>query len=225
MSWNDDSSRVWMRCWVRRHVSPDLLRGVLPRLETFVKPFVEHLPAQHRRHAAEYVTGLMSKLERKTGEGIAYLLDQQRQGIQKFLGEVPWDHQPMLRTLAAQVGQELGEPDGVIVFDPSGFPKKGTKSVGVAKQWCGRLGKVENCQVGIYMGYVTRKEHAIVDVRLYLPEDWAKDRARRKEAGVPKSRFRPGTNWHWRCWRGMASRCHTPGSPATTKWADPAVFA
>ena len=74
----------------------------------------------------------------------------------------------MLRTLAAQVGQELGEPDGVIVFDPSGFPKKGTKSVGVAKQWCGRLGKVENCQVGIYMGYVTRKEHAIVNVRLYL---------------------------------------------------------
>ena len=115
------------------HVSPDLLRGVLPRLETFVQPFVEHLPApEHRRHAAEYVTGLMSKLERKTGEGIAYLLDQQRQGIQKFLGEVPWDHQPMLKTLAAQVGRELGEPDGVIVFDPSGFPKKGTKSVGVA---------------------------------------------------------------------------------------------
>ena len=76
----------------RAHVSPDLLRGVLPRLETFVKPFVEHLPApERRRHAAEYVTGLMSKLERKTGEGIAYLLDQQRQGIQKFLGEVPWN--------------------------------------------------------------------------------------------------------------------------------------
>ena len=170
------------------HVSPDLLRGVLPRLEEFIEPFVDHLPGpDHRRHAVEYVTGLMSKLERKTGEGIAYLLDQQRQGIQKFIGEVPWDHQPMLRTLAAQVGQELGEPDGVIVFDPSGFPKKGTKSVGVAKQWCGRLGKVDNCQVGIYMGYVTRKEHAIVNVRLYLNEDWVKNRSRRKEAGVPKS--------------------------------------
>jgi len=68
------------------HVSVNLLRGVLPRLETFVQPFVEHLSApEHRRHAAEYITGLMSKLERKTGEGIAYLLDQQRQGIQKFL--------------------------------------------------------------------------------------------------------------------------------------------
>ena len=173
-------------------VSPEILRGVLPRLEAFVEPFAENLPGpEHRRHASEYLAGLMSRLERKTGKGIAYLHDQQRQGIQKFIGEVPWDHQPLLRLLAGQVGQELGEPDGVIVFDPSGFPKKGTKSVGVAKQWCGRLGKIENCQVGIYMAYVTRKDHTIVNVRLYLNEDWAKDRARRKEAGVPKEvRFR-----------------------------------
>jgi SRSO17 transposase len=130
-----------------------------------------------------YITGLLSGLERQTGEGIAYLLDQNRQEQQKFIGQVPWDHQPMLTTLASQVGQELGEPDGVIVFDPSGFAKKGTKSVGVARQWCGRLGKVENCQVGVSMGYVTRKEHALVNARLYLPEEWAKSRARRKEAG------------------------------------------
>ena len=170
------------------YVSTDVLRGVLPRLEKFVEPFAATLPGpEHRRHAAEYVTGLMSKLERRTGEGIAYLHDQQRQGIQKFIGELSWDYQPMLMTLATRVGQELGEPDGVIVFDPSGFPKKGTKAVGVAKQWCGRLGKIENCQVGVSMGYVTRKEQAIVNVRLYLPEDWAKDRGRRREAGVPKS--------------------------------------
>jgi SRSO17 transposase len=170
------------------HVPMDILQDLLPRLERFVEPFAATLPSpEQQRHVAEYVTGLVSKLERKTGEGIAYLHDQHRQGIQKFLGEVPWDHQPMLRTLAIQVGRELGEPDGVIVFDPSGFPKKGTKSVGVAKQWCGRLGKVENCQVGVYMGYVTRREHTIVNVRLYLNEEWAKDRARRKQAGVPKS--------------------------------------
>jgi SRSO17 transposase len=167
-------------------VSAEILRGLLTRLEKFVEPFAETLPGpDYRRHAAEYVTGLMSRLERKTGAGIAYLHDQKRQAIQKFIGEVPWDHQPMLRTLARQVGQELGEPDGVIVFDPSGFPKKGTKSVGVAKQWCGRLGKIENCQVGVYMAYVTRKEHAIVNVRLYLDDEWAKRRRRRKEAGVP----------------------------------------
>ena len=167
-------------------VSAEILRGLLPRLEKFVEPFAEDLPGpEYRRHAAEYVTGLMSRLERKTAEGIAYLYDQNRQAIQKFIGEVPWDHQPMLRTLAGQVGQELGEPDGVIVFDPSSFPKKGTKSVGVAKQWCGRLGKIENCQVGISMAYVSRKDHAIVNLRLYLNEDWAKRRRRRKEAGVP----------------------------------------
>ena len=97
----------------------------------------------------------------------------------------------MLLTLARQVGQELGHSEGVIVFDPSAFPKKGTKSVGVAKQWCGRLGKVENCQVGIFMGYVTRKEHALVNMRLYLPEEWTRDRARCLEAGVPQTvRFR-----------------------------------
>ena len=169
-------------------VSPDLVEGLLDRLDVFIAPFAATLnESEQRRHAAEYVTGLLSKLEHKTGEGIAYLHDQERQGIQKFIGHVPWDHQPLLATLAEQVGAELGEEDGVIIFDPSGFPKKGTKSVGVARQWCGRLGKLENCQVGVYMAYASRKEHAITDVRLYLPKEWAKDRARRREAGVPGS--------------------------------------
>jgi SRSO17 transposase len=169
-------------------VPPELLRGLLPRVTLFLEPFLESLLGpEQKQHATAYTTGLMSGLEHKTGEGIAYLYGQDRQGIQKFIGQVPWDDQPLLRTLAVQVGIELGEPDGVIVFDPSAFPKKGDKSVGVGKQWCGRLGKVENCQVGVYMAYVTRKEHAIVNTRLYLPEEWAKDRGRRKEAGVPKS--------------------------------------
>jgi SRSO17 transposase len=169
-------------------VSPDVVDGLLERLGTFIAPFAATLSEpEQRRHAAEYVTGLLSKLQHKTGEGIAYLYAQERQGIQKFIGHVPWDHQPLLTILARQVGQELGEEDGVIVFDPSGFPKKGTKSVGVARQWCGRLGKVENCQVGVYMAYASRKEHAITNVWLYLPKEWAKDRARRNEAGVPKS--------------------------------------
>lgn len=169
-------------------VAPDLLGDLLPRLNRFVLPFVESLvEPEQKRHTVEYITGLVSGLERKTAEGIAYLHDQERQGIQKFMGSVPWDHQPLLATLATEVGQELGEADGVIVFDPSGFPKKGNKSVGVAKQWCGRLGKVENCQVGVYMAYVTRVEHVLTNVRLYLPEEWTKDRKRRLEAGVPKT--------------------------------------
>ena len=169
-------------------VSPEMLEGMLNRLETFIEPFAEALdePAQ-RRHALEYTTGLLSDLKHKTGEAIAYLHDQKRQGIQKFIGHVPWDHQPLFATLADQVGEQLGEPDAVLVFDPSGFAKKGVKSVGVARQWCGRLGKVDNCQVGVYMAYVSRKEHAIVNTRLYLPEEWAQDRGRREEAGVPET--------------------------------------
>jgi SRSO17 transposase len=168
-------------------VVPEMLEGMLTRLEAFVEPFAVSLdePAQ-RRHTLEYITGLISDLEHKTGEGIAYLHDQERQGIQKFIGHVPWCHRPLFATLADQVGEQLGEPDAVIVFDPSGFPKKGEKSVGVARQWCGRLGKVDNCQVGVYMAYVSRKEHSLVNARLYLPEGWAKDRRRREEAGVPE---------------------------------------
>src|SRR5512147_1934685 len=169
-------------------VASEMLKDLLPRLETFVQPFAAALeePAQ-RRHAAEYISGLLSNLEHKTGEAIAYLHDQERQGLQKFVGHVPWDHRPLLAMLARQVGSDLGEPDAVLVFDPSAFAKKGTKSVGVARQWCGRRGKVENCQVGVFMAYASRKGHAIVNVRLYLPKDWAKDRSRRKEAGVPKA--------------------------------------
>ena len=109
-------------------VSPEMLEGMLNRLETFIEPFAEALdePAQ-RRHALEYTTGLLSDLKHKTGEAIAYLHDQKRQGIQKFIGHVPWDHQPLFATLADQVGEQLGEPDAVLVFDPSGFAKKGVK--------------------------------------------------------------------------------------------------
>jgi len=173
-------------------VAPELVDGFLSRLESFVQPFSSSLAEpEQQRHTVEYLTGLLSKLRHKTGEGIAYLLDQQRQGIQTFLGQVPWQDGPLLRTLAAQVGNDLGEADGVIVFDPSGFAKKGTKSVGVARQWCGRLGKIENCQVGIYMAYVSKRDHAIVNRRLYLAKEWTTDRARCKAAGVPKgTKFR-----------------------------------
>jgi SRSO17 transposase len=79
----------------------------------------------------------------------------------------------------------------VLVFDPSGFAKKGTESVGVQRQWCGRAGKIDNCQVGVYLGYVSRLEQALVDFRLYLPAEWARDKARRRKCGVPEEvRFR-----------------------------------
>src|SRR5437660_9799426 len=154
-------------------VPPGLLRGVLPRLETFLQPFVQALRwAEQRTNARHYVQGLLSDLPSKDAESIPYLHDRERQGLQKFLGQAGWGHRPLLAELARQVGAEMGEPDAVLVFDPSAFPKKGTASVGVQRQWCGRLGKLENCQVGIYLAYVTRRDHALADVRLYLPKEW-----------------------------------------------------
>jgi SRSO17 transposase len=168
-------------------VSPELTQDLLHRLEKFARPFTQSLghPIQ-QTHAAEYMTGLLSKLEHKTAEGIAYLHDQERRPLQKFVGERQWEHKPMLGVLAEQVGEEIGEADGVIVFDPSAFAKKGAKSVGVARQWCGRLGKIENCQVAVYMAYASRKDHTLVNMRLYLPKEWTKSRKRLREAGVPE---------------------------------------
>ena len=161
--------------------------GMLDRLERFAKPFAAVLESDaQRRHLREYVAGLFSDAKRKNAESIAYLHDQDRQAMQKFIGQSLWDDGLLVRELTRQVGVELGEPDGVLVFDPSGFKKQGKESVGVARQWCGRLGKIDNCQVGIYLGYVSRKEHALVDVRLYLNREWAKDKRRRTQCGVPR---------------------------------------
>jgi SRSO17 transposase len=173
-------------------VPSGLLHGLTPRLERFLQPFVASLQRdEQRRNARHYVQGLLSDLGSKDAESIAYLHDRDRQGLQKFLGQSRWDYRPLLVELARQVGQELGEADGVLVLDPSAFAKKGAESVGVQRQWCGRLGKVENCQVGIYLGYVSRRDHALVDVRLYLPREWARARRRRSKAGVPADvRFR-----------------------------------
>jgi len=173
-------------------VPSSMLRGVMPRLESFLQPFVAALRTKEQKsNAQQYVSGLLSDLESKDAESIAYLHDRDRQGMQKFVGQSEWAHRPLMTELVHQVAAELGEADGVLVFDPSGFPKKGTESVGVQRQWCGRLGKIENCQVGIYLGYVSRQDHALVDFRLYLPREWARDKRRRRKAGVPEEiRFR-----------------------------------
>jgi SRSO17 transposase len=173
-------------------VDPSILRGVLPRLERFLEPFVDGLQrSEQALHAQTYVAGLLSDLQYKNVESIAYLHDQEREPLQQFIGQSPWDHNLWLTELVRQAGQQLGSPDGVLVFDPSAFPKKGHASVGVQRQWCGRLGKIDNCQVGIYLAYVGRSEHALVDVRLYLPKEWITDKQRRNQAGIPRSvRFR-----------------------------------
>jgi SRSO17 transposase len=153
-----------------------------------MKPFVDRFVRKEQiDHAQTLIQGLLSDVEHKNIETIAYHFGQERMPLQWFVGVSDWDHRPLGDELVRQVGEQLGEADGVIVFDPSSFPKSGRSSVGVARQWCGRLGKTDNCQVAVYMGYVSSREHALVDTRLYLGKEWTQDRARCEKAGVPKS--------------------------------------
>lgn len=175
-------------------VPVELFEQVLPRLEKFMEPFVASFCRREQvEHAGTFVRGLLSDLERKNVESIAYRFGQERLPLQWFIGYSEWDDRPLRQELARQVGGQLGDPDGVLVFDPSAVAKSGKASVGVARQWCGRLGKVENCQVGIYLGYVSRHEHALVDRRLYLPQEWTDDKPRCRQAGVPQDRLRHRT--------------------------------
>jgi SRSO17 transposase len=168
-------------------LKPELSNGMLDRLEAFAEPFAASVGRREmKEHARQYLGGLLSDLERKNIESIAYRYDQDRRGLQHFIGAAAWDFMPLEKTLVSQVGHALGQHDGVLVFDPSGHKKCGHDSVGVQRQWLGRLGKVENCQVGLYMGYVARSDHALVASRLYLPKEWSKDRKRRQKCCVPK---------------------------------------
>lgn len=169
----------------------EALLAAASRVEDFMQPFRRSFC---RRRQATYATtvvqGLCSDLQAKNGESIAYLFGLDRKTIQHFIGESSWDDQPLRGELARQVGAQLGEADGVLAFDPSAFAKSGDQSVGVASQWCGRLGKVENCQVGVYVAYVSSQGHALVDVDLYLPLKWTKDKTRMQRAGVPQGQQR-----------------------------------
>ena len=167
-------------------VSPEIFEHVIPRLYSFMKPFVTIFQGQvGDQHAKTYVCGLLSDVKHKNIESSAYRFDHSRLPLQAFIGWEEWDDEPLRLALRHQVKTHLGQGDGVLVFDPSGFPKSGCQSVGVARQWCGRLGKVDNCQVGVFMGYVGEDEHALLDFRLSLPQEWACDEQRRQACHVP----------------------------------------
>ena len=151
-------------------VSPDVFTQMMERLGEFVVPYQHALETEASgRHVYLYLQGLLSHLERKNAEKIASFVDVERQVMQDFIGTAFWDHRPLITVLVRQVAERLGEPDGIIAFDPSSFPKRGTHSVGVKRQWCGHRGKVDNCQVGVFMGYVSARDHALLDFRLSLP--------------------------------------------------------
>src|SRR5215470_1977832 len=168
-------------------VSPDVFDHMVERLRDFAVPYQHAFETEAgKRNVYLYLQGLLSHLPGKNAEDIATLVDVERQVIQEFIGTAPWDHRPLIEVLVAQVADRLGQSDGIIAFDPSSFPKRGTHSVGVKRQWCGHRGKVDNCQVGVFMGYVSRHEHTLLDFRFSLPQEWARDEQRRQACHVPE---------------------------------------
>ena len=167
-------------------ITPDAVRDRGDRLSAFLQRYLPRFyRVEQRATASLVIRGRLGGLERKTSEPIAIEAGLPRKPIQFFVGSGKWDDEAVMGELRGHVREELANPDGVVVIDPSAFPKKGTESCGVARQWCGRLGKVDNCQVGVFLAYATTAGYAPLDRRLYLPEDWAGDAARRRKCHVP----------------------------------------
>jgi SRSO17 transposase len=167
-------------------ITPDAVQDCSDRLTAFLQRYLPRFyRVEQRATATLVIRGHLSGMERKTCEPIAIEAGLPRKPIQFFVGAGKWDDEAVMAELRTHVREELADPDGVVVIDPSAFPKKGTESCGVARQWCGRLGKVDNCQVGVYLAYATGAGYAPLDRRLYLPEEWANDEARRKKCHVP----------------------------------------
>ena len=158
-----------------------------------VESVVARLRPRFRRraahqHAAAYLRGLLGEVERKNGWQLAeYAGYRHPRTIQRVLDRSAWNAEAVRDDLRAFVTADLGDPDGVLVVDETGFLKKGTKSCGVARQYSGTAGRIENCQIGVFLGYAGPRGRAGIDQALYLPKDWAADPERRAEAGVPEA--------------------------------------
>lgn len=165
------------------------LRRLKPELDSF---FDRYLPmfgrVENHEHARRFVQGLLAGGERRNVENIAEQVDGgEVRTLQKFIAQGVWKDDDVLAELRRDIVSRWGDEEAVLNVDETGFPKKGTKSVGVKRQYAGTLGRTDNCQVGVFVNYVTARGHVLVNRRLFLPEEWAADRKRRREAGVPEN--------------------------------------
>jgi SRSO17 transposase len=168
-------------------VTPDQVRGCQDRLTAFLGRYLPRFyRVEQRTNATLVIRGLVSGLERKTCEPIAVEAGVHRKPIQFFVGSGKWDDEAVMAELRREVRETLGDEQAILVLDPSGFPKSGTESCGVARQWCGRLGKQDNCQLGVFLVYAAPGGYAPLDRRLYLPVEWANNPDRRAKAHVPE---------------------------------------
>jgi SRSO17 transposase len=147
--------------------------------------------SESREHFFNYMAGQFSPLERKSIEPIALSVEGGNvRAMQRFVSDAPWDDDKISFKYRYYVAEDLGSPEGALIFDESGFVKKGQESIGVAKQYCGTIGKVDNCQVGVFAGYVSENGYALVDKRLFIPEKWFADEysVRRKKCKLPEEK-------------------------------------
>ena len=168
--------------------------------------------AEPRRRVRAYVEGLLSPVERKNGWQVAEQAGETTPyGMQRLLAGARWDADAVRDDLRAYVVEHLADPEAVLIVDETGFLKKGAKSVGVQRQYSGTAGRIENCQIGVFLAYATPRGRTCLDRELYLPKEWANDAARRAEAGVPADttfRTKPALA------RAMLERAFQAGVPA-----------
>ena len=167
---------------------------ILHELDKFQQKYAARFQTRTRnleKQALQYLYGKF--LERGRGSMTSYARNVQgtnNQRVQHFISDSPWDEDPVIEQIQADVTNLIGDKtNGSIHIDESGFKKDGKDSVGVKRQYYGRLGKIENCQMGVFLSYACGNRRTLIDERLYLPEDWAKDPIRRKKCGVPEDVF------------------------------------
>src|SRR4029079_4835281 len=133
-----------------------------------------------------YLIGLLGPVQRKNAWQVAEQIgDADPYRVQYLMGRSAWDPEEGRDDLRNYVVETLGDPDAVLVLDETGFLKKGTRSAGVHRQYSGTAGRIENCQIGVFLGYASRHGRALIDRALYLPQTWTKDRPRCRDAGIP----------------------------------------
>lgn len=159
--------------------------GGLEELHTRVA--TRFVRSEHRGRVLAYLKGLLSPVKRKNGWQLAEQAGEKSpDGMQRLLNNALWDADAVRDDLREYVVEHLSEENAVLVVDETGFLKKGDKSAGVKRQYSGTAGRIENCQIGVFLAYASSKGHTLLDRELYLPKEWATDTDRREEAGIPQ---------------------------------------
>lgn len=186
------------------------VNDIKKRLKDYLKPFADRFVRREQvLHAETYIEGRTRKLSRRTIEPIAVDNELKRRPLQHFIGAGRWEDAGLRQVMVREISERMGRANGVLILDGSGFQKAGPESVGTQRQWCGRLGKEEQCQVGEFLAYAAGGSVALLDCELYLPRTWVDDAERRDKCHVPADvTFKHG--WELAADMVFRHRAHVP---------------